>query len=61
MQYNKVLEDGKKLYDEILERMGEAGITVPANGFFDSTNLRVLHECVTGKPFECVEVRLMSV
>ena len=35
--------------------MWEAKITVPNDGFLDSTHLRVLHGFVNGKPFECME------
>ena len=55
MHFNQVLKDGMELYREILGRMGEAGITVPNDGFLDSTHLRVLHGFVNGKPFECME------
>ena len=55
MHYNQVLKDGMELYREIIKRMGEAGITVPNDGYLESTHLRVLHGFVNGKPFEGME------
>ena len=60
MQYNKVLEDGMELYREIKKKMNEAGITVPNDGFLDSTNLRVLHGFVNGKHSNAWRVRLVK-
>ena len=44
-----------KLYGQIEKRMWEAGITVPNDGYLDSTHLRVLHGFVNGKSFEGME------
>ena len=57
MHYNQVLKDGMELYREIIKRMGEAGITVPNDGYLDSTHLRVLHGFVNGNHSKAWRVR----